>query len=832
MKKNCFLLLLLFGLHFSFAQTRQSFTSTQIYNKIQKLNFLGSVLYVGAHPDDENTAMISYLSNKTHARVAYLAMTRGDGGQNIMGPEIRELLGVIRTEELLAARRIDGGQQFFTRANDFGYSKNPEETFRIWDKQKVLSDVVWVFRKFKPDVIIDRFDHRTEGDTHGHHTASARLAVKAFDLSGQSDKFSSQLNYVDPWQPKRLFMNQSWYFYGSKEKLHQAAKNSDWLKMDVGSFLPLRGKSNSEIAAHSRSQHKSQGFGVMGSRGTDENYLESIKGDFPPQLHSVFDGIDTSWKRVKGGKPIGKILKDVQENFDFKDPAASIPELLKAYQLIKKLDDGHWKTIKTQEIKEIIAACAGLYLQASTDEEFGTRGQKINVNIEAINRSSAAITLKKLNISSVAEADFTFDRTLANNDDFNKTESFEIPDDAAYTTPYWLRKPHGIGMYTVDQQQLIGLPESPQQFVVNFHLLVNGVPLTIARNLVFKTSTPTQGEVTEPFDIVPDVAVSMKDKSLIFAGDSPKSMVVEIKAYKNDVSGSLQLKHPAEWQVSPEKIEVHLDKKGKRKTYAFTVKPPKSKARASLKPVFSTGTKTFDQELHIIDYPHIRTQTVLLPAQTKLIRLDIKTKGENIAYIKGAGDDIPQSLRAIGYKVDVLSADDISVKKLQEYDAVVVGIRAYDTQESLVLNQNALFDYIKQGGTVVQQYNTTRELKTDKVAPYRLSLSHDRVTDENSKVRFLAPNHPVLTTPNKITSRDFENWVQERGLYFPSKWSDHYTPILGMHDQGEEELKGSLLVAKYGKGYFVYTGLSFFRELPAGVPGAFRLFANLLALGN
>lgn len=819
------------GVQFSFAQTQREYSSVQIYKKIEKLNFLGSVLYVAAHPDDENTALISYLSNKVNARVGYLAMTRGDGGQNLLGPEIRAQLGVIRTEELLAARRIDGGIQLFTRANDFGYSKNPEETFRIWDKQKVLSDVVWAFRKFRPDIIVNRFDHRIEGHTHGHHTASARLSVEAFDLSGKADKFPGQLKYYKPWQPKRLYYNQSWFRYGSKKAFAKVDK-SGFLKIDLGPYLPVLGESNTEISARSRSQNKTQGFGVSGTRGTDFNYFEPIKGDLTNADKNLFAGINTTWTRIKGGKEIGKILTKVQKNFEFFDPARSIPGLLKAYQLIKKLDNPHWRKIKTKEIKNIIAACAGLYLEPSSPEEFGTLGETLKVNVEAINRSKVDINLNSVSVANTGGKRFTFGKELDNNIDFQEKENLTIPTDLHYTSPYWLRYPHTIGMYTVKKQQLIGLPETPPQLVFTFHTRIDGVPIDFTRNLIYKTASLTKGEVREPFDIVPDVSVGTQDKTIVFAGDSSQKVKVDVKAYKDSISGILRLKHAKGWKVKHQKINLKIDQKGKSKTFVFTVTPPDSEDQAEVQPEFTFDVRKFTKHLNVISYPHIRTQTVLLPAKTHVIRLNIKTGGKNIAYIKGAGDDVPQALQQIGYHVSFVSSKDLSAKKLQKYDAVVLGIRAYDVDENLVLNQSALFNYVKNGGTLITQYTTIAGLKTDKIAPYKLHLSHNRVTDENSDVKFLAPNNPVLNTPNKITKKDFNGWVQERGLYFPDKWSDKFTPILGMHDKGEKELKSSMLVAKYGKGYYVYTGLSFFRELPAGVPGAYRLFANLLALGN
>lgn len=830
MKKLRPILLFLFLFQFSFSQVPKDLSSSELYQAIQKLNFLGSVLYVGAHPDDENTKMISYFSNKIHAQTAYLSLTRGDGGQNLLGSEIREQLGVIRTEELLAARKIDGGKQFFTRANDFGFSKNPEETFKIWDKQKVLSDVVWVMREFQPDVIIDRFDHRTEGNTHGHHTASARLSVQAFDLAGDDAQFSKQLVYYSAWKPKRLFFNTSYWFYGSKEKFKKADK-SHMLAIDVGNYYPLKGLSNTEIASMSRSEHKSQGFGNTASRGKDIEYLEFIKGDFPEKNTDVFAGINTTWTRVEGGEKIGKILKEVQENYDFENPSASIPQLVKAYKLIINIENKHWRKLKTKEIKKVIAACAGLYLEPTTKTNFAVRGEKISVNLEATNRSKTSISFTKIQFSEDKKA-IDIQKKLPFNESFQISETLQIPSDANYSTPYWLQQKNTVGMYKVKNRELIGSPQSPAALTAIFTLKIEGEEIPFTKAVVFKSNDPIKGEVYKPFHVVPKISVSTQDKTLIFPTTQSKKIKVHVKAFGTDLSGKLRLKHPKNWQVVPASRTLHFQDKNEKQTVLFTVTPPKTNEEASLVPEFTTEGQSFKKALHLIDYSHIPQQTVLLPAQTKGIKLKIQKKGKNIAYIEGAGDEVPESLRTIGYHVDVFPAKDISQQKLQNYDAVVIGIRAYNTDKVLKFKQKILFDFVKNGGNMVVQYNKSQDLKVKNIAPFPLHLSHDRVTDEFSKVHFLAPKHPVLNSPNKISKEDFEGWVQERGLYFPDQWGEEFTPILGMKDSDESEKKGSLLVAKYGKGYYVYTGLSFFREFPAGVPGAFRLFANLLSLGK
>ncbi|MFT4611223.1 MAG: LmbE family N-acetylglucosaminyl deacetylase [Glaciecola sp.] len=830
MKTRLHLLLLsLFSISLITAQQPKKPTSSEIHESIKKLNFLGSVLYVAAHPDDENTRLISYMSNEVKARTAYLSLTRGDGGQNLVGPEIRELLGVIRTQELLAARRTDGGEQLFTRANDFGYSKHPDETLAIWNKEEVLSDVVLAIRQFQPDVIINRFNHRTPGSTHGHHTSSAMLSVEAFDLVGDKNAYTNQLSSVDIWQPQRLFFNTSWWFYGSREKFKKADK-SNLLELDTGVYFPSSGLSNPEIAALSRSQHKSQGFGSTGSRGSQIEYIEIIKGDLPTDKTNMFEGIDTSWNRVEGGKAIGDILQAVQKNYTFKNPSASIQELMRAYIAIQDLKNEHWKTIKTNEIKNIIAACAGLYLEATADSNHTTAGATIDLKVEVINRSNSKIVLSSIVNPNGIKIDKNI--TLDNNINFDFKETLAIKTDQQVSTPYWLTKKGTLGMYEVENNNLIGKPETPRDLNITFNLNIENVDISFTKAIVYKTNDPVKGEVYKPFEIIPEVSAKISEKVIILDTDIQRDIEVIVKAGRDNIEGYVQIEHPKNWSVFPEKQKVIIANKDQEQRLVFTIVPPKEQSEGLLTPMVYIGDAIYTKELIEIDYDHIPFQTVLLPSQSKIVRLDIKKRGQNIGYIEGAGDVVPESLRQIGYNVAMLKPEDISVENLKRFDAVVVGIRAYNTVEELKFKQQLLFDYVAQGGNMIVQYNTNRRLKVDQIAPYDLKLSRDRVTDEFADVTLLATNHDVLNVPNKITSKDFEGWTQERGLYFPGEWSNEFTPILSMNDEGETPKTGSLLVAKHGKGYYIYTGLSFFREFPAGVPGAYRLFANMLSLGK
>ena len=828
MKNIFFVILALLLTSQSFqAQKPLKLNSNEIYERVQKLNFLGTALYIAAHPDDENTRLIAYLANTVKARTGYLSLTRGDGGQNLIGSEIRELLGVIRTQELLAARRIDGGQQIFTRANDFGYSKHPDETLKIWNKEKVLSDVVWAIRTFKPDVIINRFDHRTPGTTHGHHTASAMLGVTAFDLVGDKNQFKEQLKFTNTWQPKRLFFNTSSWFYRNQEDFEKATKGK-LTSFDVGVYYPLKGLSNNELAAIASSQHLCQGFGRVTTRGSQNEYVEFLKGEKPKDKNDIFSGINTTWNRVAGGGEIGAILYEVEANFDFTNPSKHLPKLMEAYAMIQQLADAHWRRIKDRQIQEIIEACAGLYLEASADRSSGTPNATVNVNFEVVNRSSVSMELTSITT--------TMDATIIPKEldlETNKKRNFKETitlNTAEYSDPYWLREKASLGMYRVEDQNLIGKPETPRPVQVHFNLTIDQVPIAITKNVVRRYSERDKGEIYEPFEVLPKVTTKLKSKVLIFSDDTAKKVMVEVRAGADNVAGVVHLKVPKNWDVAPKEVSFNIRQKNDKQTVAFFVTPPKNQSEGVLEVMATSVGKLYKKELIEIKYAHIPKQTVLSDSQAKIVRLNIKNAGNNIGYIKGAGDAIPESLRQIGYDVTFLNPLEINGTNLQQYDAIVLGIRAYNVVKELKFKQKYLLAYVKKGGNLIVQYNTNRGV--DVAAPFALKLSRDRVTDEFAEVRILDDTHPVLNYPNKITPDDFKNWVQERGLYFPDSWSKEYTPIFSMNDKGESAKNGSLLIAKYGNGNYIYTGLSFFRELPAGVSGAYKLFANILSVGK
>lgn len=810
-------------------------TSADIFDAIQKAQVLGSVLYVAAHPDDENTRLISYFANARHYHTTYLSLTRGDGGQNLIGTEIGDLLGLIRTQELLKARATDGGNQLFTRANDFGYSKHPEETFNIWNKEEVLSDVIWAMRKVRPDIIVNRFDHRTAGTTHGHHTGSAILSFEAFDLANDPTVYPSQLQYVKPWQPVRQFFNTSWFFYGSPEAFEKADK-SYMVNLDVGAYYQAKGKSNGEIAAESRSFHKSQGFGSSGSRGSEMEYLEFIQGDTITTSEDPMKGINTTWSRVAGGADIGEMLKQIEQDFNVADPSQSVPALVKVYQALQKIpDDGFWVPLKKEELKNIIAWCCGLFVETSAENFNAAPGQKVKVSLEAVNRSKADLRLLSYQMEPGGNMS-QVDSILEFNKVYESDWEYTLPDDSDYSSAYWLKKEGTVGMYSVEDQLLRGLPEAPRPCRLNYTISINGIELSYKTPLVYKTTDRVDGEVYRPFEINPRLFINFSDEALVFGSQTPKSINLTVKAGAGNIRGQVMLTGPQGWEISPSSIPVSLTEQGQEKLVSFTVIPPPDQVTDKLTAFFmdsATMVKSPGYSVQIIDYDHIPLQTVLKEASVKAVKVDLVKAGENIGYVMGAGDKIPEFLEQVGYHVTMLQEADLS-GDLEAFDAIIMGIRAYNTNERLKFYSQNLFKYVENGGNLIVQYNTRfrQDIDSKMFSPYPLNVSRERVTDENAEMRILAPAHPVIKGPNPITSKDFDGWVQERGLYFPDKWDEQFTAILSSNDQGEEPLDGSLLIAPYGKGWYTYTALSWFRELPAGVPGAYRLFVNILSLGK
>jgi LmbE family N-acetylglucosaminyl deacetylase len=788
---------------------------------LRRLSVLASVLYVGAHPDDENTAMLAYLEKERLARAGYLSLTRGDGGQNLIGTEQGELLGLIRTEELLAARRIDGAEQLFTRAIDFGYSKSPEESLAIWGHDAVLADVVWAIRSFRPDVIITRFPANGEGG-HGHHTASAILAREAFDAAADPARFPEQLAYVAPWRAKRLMWN-AWHRPGETRPAVPGT-----LSVDLGTYNPLLGQSYTEIAAAGRSMHKSQGFGSAERRGSLPNDLEPVAGD--PPVKDLFDGVDTLWTRVAGGAAVIPLLARAEASYDPLHPEAVVAALLAADDALARLAPDPWVAIKRTEIAEVIRSCTGVWLDAVAATPTAVPGGELKVTTTAIDRSGVSIALASIALPYARPLPAAAaPRPLADNRPISDEWTLALPASLPASQPYWLEQPARGGLYTVPSQTLVGLPMSPPAVTATFTLALDGHELTYRVPVTYRWTDPVEGERVRPLTVLPRVTVAVDEPLVVLASDAPKRVRVTVTANAPAADATAHLRLPAGWRSEPASAPVALAAAGDTRTLEFSLFPPVSSSEGSLVAEVTAGGATYDRGVVTIDHRHIPVLTVLRLAEARVLRVDLRHDGRNIGYVMGPGDEVPGVLRQLGYEVTLLGDDDLGGGPLDRFDAIVVGVRAYNTRPELAQSQPRLLAYVQGGGTLVLQYNVSRDLVTEQLGPYPFKLTRDRVVEENAPVELTAPGHALLTTPNRISEADFTGWVQERGLYFPDGWDTHYQTVISTHDSGEKPLAGGILYARYGRGAYVYTALAFFRQLPAGVPGAIRLFANLLA---
>jgi len=820
MRKILVLVSLNFFLLLSFlkAQTPQTINSAEIFLRLEKLNVLGSVLYVAAHPDDENSRLIAYLAKDRLYRTGYLSMTRGDGGQNLIGDEQGVELGLIRTQEMLAARKVDGAEQFFTRAFDFGFSKSTEETMRIWNKEKILSDVVWVIRKFQPDVLITRFPEEFRRAFHGHHAASAVLAHEALAAAADPNRFPEQFKYgVQPWQAKRLLWNT--FNFGMVN-----TTANDQMKLDVGTFNAIIGKSYGEIAAESRTNHKSQGAALPRTRGEALEYFAWVAGDKPD--HDLMDGVTTNWSRVEGGDKIQPLVDEAIQHYSLANPEKSVPALVNIYKAILKLKDGYWKTQKLKETQQLIELCSGLWLDATVDNAYAAQGDSLKINIDMLNRLNVNVTVKTVGFG---DYDTAFNLPLAFNKNYSFSKKILVSNKQPITQPYWLEEEMQEGSFNVKDQTLIGDPQSKPAYEARFKMNIDGQDIVFTRAVQYEFLDAVKGDLYEPLTILPPLTGEIDPETILFTSSQEKQFEVYTK---NESQKNIQPKISLS-NVSD--INIKNEGNSHNSTYTYSAKPIKKESAIFYSTLLSDGNGRTDsvKELMTIAYDHIPRIDYFKNSRAKFVITDVQIEGKHIGYIEGAGDKVPPALQQMGYDVTILKEKDITTANLKQFDAVIAGVRAYDVHEWLAAKYDVLMDYIRDGGNLIVQYNRNNlTAKKLKIGPYPFNISNIRVTDEQAKVNFVDPQHAALNYPNKITDKDFEGWVQERGIYFASQPDSNYHAILSMHDPGEPEQKGSLIIADYGRGKFVYTGLVFFRELPAGIPGAYRLLANLIALNH
>lgn len=806
-----------------YAQTTSSNNAASIKLRIEKLNTLGSVLYFAAHPDDENTRLIGWLANEKRYRTGYLSLTRGDGGQNLIGTEQAEELGLVRTQELLAARRDDGGEQFFSTANDFGFSKTFDETFQIWNREKILADAVWVIRNFQPDVIITRFPGDPRAG-HGHHQASSLLAQEAFKAAADPARFPAQLKYVKPWKATRILWNT--YNFGSANTIKEGQ-----FREDLGQYNALIGRTYSEIAAISRTNHKSQGFGSTPQRGEMYEYFETLGGT-PPQK-DLFDGVNTSWSRIPASEKVQALITQLNQDYNLTHPEYSTKTLITLLTELEKLRNHYWATQKIKEVKQLILDCTGIWIACLANDQQYALGETIQVNTNlVVQKPGLSVSLLAVGDGSDIHSDLPGKTALPYNQLQQIKSSFKAN---RITQPYWLALAHQLGSFTVNDQQLIGKPEADDLPHLIVTLSIEGKNIDYRFPITYSYNDPVRGEINNPIIIAPPLTINLSQKAIIFNGNEPKQIELSFVSNGNEVNATVNPILPAGWKMEPATFAINLSQKQNEETKTVTVYPsPEASATDSLSfsILYENGKKAMAQSIRTIRYEHIPQIAWFPPASARLSKIETGVSAKRIGYLPGAGDLVAQSLREIGLQVEMLSESDIMHQDLSQYDAIITGIRIYNVNDRIRHIQPKLLEYVKNGGTLVEQYNVSGGLKTTQIGPFPFTITRERVTNEHAPVSFIDPKHRVLQYPNKISAADFDGWIQERGLYFVSNADSHYTLPLAMADPNEAVNNGSLLIAKYGKGKYVYTSLAFFRELPAGVPGAYRLFVNLLAKEN
>ena len=744
------------------AQKKEHKSSSEILHEMKKLNVLGSVLYMAAHPDDESTRLLAYMARERQYRTGYMAMTRGDGGQNLIGNEQGFELGLIRTQELLAARRIDGAEQFFSRAFDFGFSKRTEEALSTWNEEKILSDAVWVIRNFRPDIIITRFPEDSRAG-HGHHSGSAVIARKAFIAAADPNQFPEQLKLgVTAWKAKRIMWNT--FSFGNSNTTSESQ-----MKIEVGGFLPLLGKSIGEIAAESRSQHRSQGFGSASSRGSATEYFVHTLGEKAEK--DPMEGVDVSWLRVQGGEKVKSAVDQLIRDYNISNPAASLQQLMAIHGLLNNISDNYWKQQKLHDVEQLILEVAGIHMEALSGSQMVRQGDTCRITINLINRSASPVSLEALDLKG-----YSYKQSVALQQNINWNYNIMLPIAPTHpvSQPYWLANPMNAGYFNVSDQLQIGKAQNDPAFSVKLSLSIMGKLISYDIPVMNRVVDPAIGEFFHPLIVVPPVTIDRE----------PLPVLVRTN----------------------------------------TAAQPDQSTQKELPPV-----------MHTISYEHIPTVTYFSKATPRVIRVDLKTAGKKIGYIVGAGDKVPEMIELMGYQVTELAREDINAEKLKQFDAVVVGVRAYNVHDWMQAKTDVLMEYVRNGGNMVVQYNTNSfagPLQKMQIGPKPFMISRTRTTEEDCEVNFLLPDNPLLNFPNKISTADFNGWIQERGIYYADNFDQDYQAVLSMKDKGEADARGSLIVRNEGKGRFIYTGLVFFRQLPAGVPGAFRLFANIISNPN
>lgn len=803
------------------------------------------IMHIGAHPDDEDSDLLAYLARKENARVVYLSLTRGDGGQNVIGPELFEALGVIRTEELLQARTLDGAGQMFTRAFDYGYSKTLAEARKFWDEEKIKCDVVRAIRSFRPQVVNPRFTG-TPADGHGQHQFAGYIAPIAVRAAADPKQCPGTGR---PWKVQKLYVGQSF---------RSSATPS--LRMDTGIYDPLIGKSYYEIAAYGRSQHKSQEQGTLelkGDRYAGVNLLDSSV-ETPAKEVSMFDGLDTSIKGIQ--KLIGTSEPRLQEelekldalanraldDFDPMKPGSIVPTLAEAYVQADKV---YWSTRqpkakflmdeKRAEIEKALRLASGLQIDALSSSETATPSETIGLNVNIFYPEASGLTVKSVELKApdgwkVEKADVPAGgrETPRASRAFNVT----VATGEKYTQPYYLQRPRDGYLYQWPDDGNQNRPFQPPLITARVTMDVGGTDVTFEQPVQYRFADPTRGELRRDLNVVPGLSPDLDQHLLVIPkskDEEKRKISLNLTNYADkNISGIARIEAPQGWTVTPSTVDFSIAKKGDGASFDFEVTIPKGTATGNydLHAVAEAGGRTYSQTLNKIAYDHIQTHRYYTDAAAKVVVMDLKVAPVKVGYIEGSGDSIPEAMRQMGLDVKMIGKKELTSGDLSGYDTIVIGIRASETNPDYVANNSRLLKYVRDGGTMIVQYQKYA-YQTLGLAPYPVQYNA-RVSEEDAKVTILDPDNPVFNFPNKITQADFEGWVQERNLYAFRSFDGHYTPLLESHDTGEPDNKGGMVYAKIGAGQYVYASYAFFRQLPAGVPGAWRLWANLVSLGK
>ncbi len=828
-----------------------------------RLQTTASALHTGAHPDDEDSAFIARTARGDHARVAYLSLTRGEGGQNIIGPELFDALGVIRTEELLQARRLDGGEQFFTRAFDYGFSKTLTEAKSKWSERAVLGDMVRVIRLFRPLVIYSRFAGN-ETDGHGQHQFAGYLTPLAFAAAADPAQYPEQIAAgLRPWQVRKLY-----------RQGRAPSDTATTMPVQTGILDAVIGRSYAAIAAEGRSQHKSQEMGGIEPFGPSASGLVRVETRVAVSTteSSIFDGLDTSISglAVLMGLPAGTLAdelkavdsaaRDALRDFRALEPERIVPVLTTALRATRaaraalrsapgspdaRADVDFVLARKEADIADALALAAGIVVDPLADEETVVPGGTVGVSVRTFleHPTLTRATNTTLNAGSgwrvepvTAPAPEARGGVRRESPTGVTRYNVIVPATAALTQPYFLGKPREGDLYDWPADAPEGMPFQSPLVTATVTFDIDGTEFTIARPVLYRFADRVRGELRRDLNVVPELSVTLDSRLLIVpTSGAPKAqrLVVTATSFVNrSTTGALRLRLPAGWTSTPASAPFSIASAGESVTATFDVTPParRTAGAVTLQAEAEVGSRVFTASVETIAYPHIQSHRLYSPAAARAEVIDLSVAPVRVGYIMGSGDDVPDALRRMGVAVTLIDDEMLSTGDLTQFDTIVVGIRASEARPGFAANQMRLRAYMERGGTLIVQYQQTDYVERG-LPPYPVkSQGNSRVTDETAAVRILAPTHPVFTFPNRITPTDFTGWVQERNLYSFGSFDERFVPLLESADPGEPPQRGGEVIADVGKGRYVYTSYSWFRQLRAGVPGAYRQFANLISL--